>query len=847
MFSEKDEKYLLRHLGRNETILFLGSGFSRDAKNQLGESFPTGNALGEKLWEFIGYSGEYDGTSLQEMYQAFTGVGVKRNKKIEFLNNNLLSGEIPEEYDYISKPFWYKIYTLNIDDILEKVYRRESKKTQELIYPNDEFRERDQSLEKSQVVYLHGKLPCNPEEVIFSTKQYAKASLSNQPLYSQFVFDYATHPTIFVGTDLNEPLFERYIESREGKGGYAELRPKSFIITPKLSPVKADILKNEYNVHHVAGTTEDFLQWLKSIHSQLPERNEILKSTFPNLLSVLEFADLTNVPKFSIKEFASSFKRVPTEYRVKDIRSGFLLGTNPRWNDIFKNLDIPRTLTSHLFNLINDRIIGKTDISKQLVYSIDGYAGAGKSTIIKRLGLTLSQNGITVFTSDSDYIPRVDYIVDVLTAVKERVVLIFDNAKNVIPQLDKLVKAFSVLDFPPIIVLALRSNQMDRLKYIANPDIIEHQHFQIEDLDDDEINSLIAKLEENNLLGLLKGMPSYRRFKEFKYRAKKQILVAMKEATQGKSFNEIISNEFNDITPPEAKLLCLCVALNTELGFTNTKQDFIGFSNVSHSEALSYLQTNLNGIIMWTNDSNRFMLRHRILADYMIKHCANLAMLKSAYIRVLSILSPELKKSQGNSRKFNLYKSLINHRILYSRFKNDIEQAREVFDSLTSYFDDDAHFWLQYGCLELEGKGGDFDLAENYIKQAESLAPKYSYIQNAKCLLYYKLSSSISDYSHALDYKQKADELATNLLATFGRDDPHVAHIHCKGEYEFINRWVTEKGEKTTKLKELKTIVEGAVRMHPRDRKLDIASQAITRAYLQQGADIELPNPEIPE
>ncbi len=847
MFTEKDEKYLLRHLSRNEAILFLGSGFSRDAKNQLGESFPTGYALGEKLWEFIGYAGDYDGTSLQEMYQAFTGIGVKRNKKIDFLNNNLLSGEIPDSYDYISKPFWYKIYTLNIDDILEKVYKRESKIIQELVYPHDEFKERDQSLESSQIIYLHGKLPCNPEEVIFSTKQYAKASLANQPLYSQFVFDYATHPTIFVGTDLNEPLFERYIESREGKGGYAELRPKSFIITPKLSPVKADILKNEYNVHHVAGTTEDFLNWVQSIHLKLPGREEILKSTFPNLLSVLEFADLSNVPNKSIKEFSSSFKRVPTEYKVKDIRSGFLLGSNPRWNDIFKNLDIPRTLTSELFKLINDRITGKVEISKQLIYSIDGYAGSGKSTILKRLGLSLSQNGTTVFMSDSDYIPRVEFIVDVLAAVKERVVLIFDNAKNCIPLIERLVKAFSILDYPPIIVLGLRSNQMDRLTYVVNPDIIEHSHFQIEDLDDNEINSLISKLDDNNLLGLLKGMPLYQRFKEFKYRAKKQILVAMKEATQGKSFNEIISNEFNEIAPAEAKLLCLCIALNTELGFTNTKQDFIGFSNVTHSEALNYLQTNLNGIIMWVNDSTRFMLRHRILADYMIRHCANLEMLKSAYIRVLSILSPELKKSQGNSRKFNLYKSLINHRILYFRFKNDIEQAREVFDSLTSYFDDDAHFWLQYGCLELEGKGGDFDLAENYIKQAESLAPKYSYIQNAKCLLYYKLSTYVDDYSHAIEYKQKADELASNLLITIGRDDPHVAHIHCKGEYEFIKRWITNKEEKISKLKELRSIVEGAVRTHPRDRKLDIASQAITRAYLQQGATIELPDPEIPD
>jgi hypothetical protein len=399
----------------------------------------------------------------------------------------------------------------------------------------------------------------------------------------------------------------------------------------------------------------------------------------------------------------------------------------------------------------------------------------------------------------------------------------------------------------PIIVLALRSNQKEKLNYIIDPSIIDHSQQIIKDLEDDEINNLILKLDNHNLLGRLKGMSDFNRFKAFKHKARKQILVAMKEATQGKSFNDIIQNEFEEIEPPEAKLLCLCVALNTELGFTNSKQDFIGFSEASHSESLNFLKSNLDGIIMWVGDSSKFMIRHRILADFMIMHCANLTMLKSAYIRVLSVLSPELKKTQGNSRKFNLYKSLINHKILFFRFKNNIELAREVYDSLTSFFADDAHFWLQYGSLELEGKGGDLNLAENYIDQAESLAPSYTFIQNAKCLLYYKLSTAQTDFSYALQYKQKADDLATQLLMTIGRDDPHISHIYCKGLYGFIKKWIKDPSEKKKNLKDLKVFIDGAVKMHPRDKKIDDASKTINKAYLQMGSDIEIPDPEIPD
>src|SRR5690606_31172558 len=120
-----------------------------------------------------------------------------------------------------------------------------------------------------------------------------------------------------------------------------------------------------------------------------------------------------------------------------------------------------------------------------------------------------------------------------------------------------------------------------------------------------------------------------------------------------------------------------CVALNTELGVANTKQDFVGFSKVSHAEALSYLENTLNGTIIWIdNTKDKYMIRHRLLAEYIIKYCTDLETLKEAYIRVLSILAPELKSFSLSNRKFKLYKALINHQTLYSRFHNDIEQAR---------------------------------------------------------------------------------------------------------------------------------------------------------------------------
>lgn len=848
MFTEQDKRYLIRLIGRNEVILFLGAGFSLGAKNQLDENFPTGWKLGKKLWDFLGYEGDYDkdDASLPLLYQDFIDTGIKRSEKSDFLNKNLLSGEIPENYDNICKPFWRKIYTINIDDVVQKIYSRNNKKLKELIFPNDEFKERDQSLEYTSIIHLHGKLPCNPEDVVFSTKQYAKANLTEQPLYSQFVYDYATRPTIFIGTDLNEPIFERYIEARENKNGYGESRPKSFLITPSLSSVKKRVLKNSYNVHHIQGTGDDFFKWLNEINSKLPTKKELLRATFPSFLDIKEFFD-ENVSKKAIYNFSSSFKRVPTEYTIKDKRSAYLLGANPTWNDIHSELDIPRTITNEIYNDVHNYCIENVENRAQKLICLSGTAGSGKSTIIRRLGLRLSRNGITVFISDSDTLAKPHQLYDVLEAINETVVLLFDNSALMLHQVNSLLEQFAQLKFPPVILLSIRTNEVNRLNSLIDTDIVDFVHYRTPNLDDDEIKLLISKLDENNLLSRLKGMSDSQRFREFKNKAKKQLLVAMKEATNGIPFNKIIENEFDEIDPLEAKTLCICIALNTELGFYNTKQDFVGFSKVNHNESLYFLNNTLAGTLLNIGDNNdRFMIRHRILADFMIKHCASLDILKEAYIRVLSVLAPELVNSNTYNRKFILYKSLINHKILYYRFRENIELAREVYESLVSYFEYDAQFWLQYGSLEIEGKGGDLNLAENYINQAESLAPNSDYIQNAKCSLYYKLSTSQDSITIALEYKSRADELSNDLINRIGDKEPYIYHIHCRGRYYFIQKWVKDRHEKAEKLNELRKIITIAGTKHPRDKKLDQASQAINRAYMNLGTSIsDLEQPDI--
>jgi hypothetical protein len=58
ILSEGDTQYLQLNLRRNRVVLFLGSGFSGEARNARGEALPGSKGLAQNLWEFLEYSGE---------------------------------------------------------------------------------------------------------------------------------------------------------------------------------------------------------------------------------------------------------------------------------------------------------------------------------------------------------------------------------------------------------------------------------------------------------------------------------------------------------------------------------------------------------------------------------------------------------------------------------------------------------------------------------------------------------------------------------------------------------------------------------------------------------------------
>lgn len=622
-------------------------------------------------------------------------------------------------------------------------------------------------------------------------------------------------------------MIDYYLRARNKKSRFSEKRPKSFLISPNASPVKVDNL-SKYNVEFVSGGTEDFLNWIETNKTKLHTKEEIINKYYPSLFNNHALKH-NKISSQDLNEFFKSFRSIALPIHVEqNYRSGFLMGATPEWKDIQLELDIERSVQDEVL----DRVDHRTDEKMMSMLLIRGSAGTGKSTLLKRLAYLLTQDGYKCYFSYSEYMPDQNVIFNVLENTEGKTVLLFDNAENILKYLQYYVDTFSQLKNPPLIILGIRSYYLHYINPSLN-EIMDVSQFDLDQLTKDEIVQIIEKLDKHGRLGKLKGETQFVREKIFERKAKKQLLVAMKEATSGRNFDEIIQDEYNSLADIDSKLLYICISLNTELGYTVSIRDIVSFIDVIPNEALDIINNRLNGIVKSAGSrDDKYLIRHRVIAEYVLDHCANNELLCKAYKCVLTTLAPELKYHESSKRKFTLYKRLINHQKLYKRFKNDISLARDVYDSVRIHFQNDYHYWLQFGSLETEGIGGDFSLAENYLNQADSISPNNKFVSTSLANLYYKIANTESSSRKSFKYKALADEKIKSIIEYAANEDPYSVHIYCRGNLNWILNKDLSIDEKLNELKDLEDMANYYSEMHPLDKRLEKMSQKIKRNKL---------------
>lgn len=462
--------------------------------------------------------------------------------------------------------------------------------------------------------------------------------------------------------------------------------------------------------------------------------------------------------------------------------------------------------------------------------TLSGSAGSGKSTALRRAALKLAQEGELVFFTDSEELPPAHHVAGAVELIPKRPVLILDNISLALGRLVDYVDRFRREGLAATFIVAGRTSKLiERLPELK--ELVDLEELHMPDLSIPDIDAVISVLDQHNQLGRLANTPLHEQRAVFQTYAHHQLLVAMRWATLGRGFDEIIKDEFLQVAPLAAQMIYLCTCLVTAAQFTIAKQQIIACSSSTPAETLAYLQYNLKDIVVPSESHpERFIARHRAIAEQIVDHVVPRAMLRDAYIRLLKVLSHDLSYPVNTgTRTFRLYQRLINHSSIYRRFSAHIDDARAIYDTLAPFLKRDYHYLLQYGSLELEF--GELDAAANYIEQAFAYAPDDRLVVNTRGYLLYKqaCTTNLKETAHKL--REEAREILLRQVEA-RPGDVYPKHMLCSQELSWINHWLPFAADRKQPLTELREFAMKAAKDHSSSEDMQDIFKRIKDAYL---------------
>jgi len=802
-------KRLESYIAQARVILFTGAGFSLGAQNDAGDGLPGVADITKRLWA-LAFPGEaYDGSSLQDVYEA--AAMQARNKTLEALRTafTVASASLPKYYEtWLSLP-WYRVYTVNIDDLADAADRafglpRRVQSLSALTAPLEAAQD------VLQVVHLNGTLEDLPN-VTFSGRQYAERLATSDVWYPNLARELVGHPILYLGTTLDEPPLWQYIEARGFRaGGGRELRPGSFLVTRDL-PRARQVALRHYKIDWVQGTAESFADDVLSRLGAASERG------------------------FGVTRRAAAIDEEVVHHLgdvVQDSQGDereFLLGREPRWADL-----TPDGFATA--RAIDEEIATEVQQKDPRLVVVTGTAGSGKSTSAMRLVLHLREEGKAVVTLNQDADIRAHRIRKAVNDSGADVLYIEDLdrlGQGLVRTLDGIRESRPDL----LVVGTIRSSKFDALGVAS----------YIEDRDDavdvvapllttEDIDRLLDTLNRANRLGTLKGKPRAAQRAIFAGKCDRQLLVAMIEATSGQRFDARIESECRELGA-DAQLVYAVVAIATVFRIHLETTTLLAAIGGDPGAEMRLIDDLLRTHLFVRSSDRRIQLRHRVIAERAIEYFRSERMAETPLRGLVFALAAAARLGHLRSTpEGRAVIRLINHKFLvgFLRMTNGREPdrvgIRGVYEEVEPLLTQDHHFWLQRGSFETEE--GEIDLAKNFIEQATSLAPEDSYVRTQWAYMTMKRASRRPADPGVADQVEEAFSVLDDVIANRGRRDSYPFHVYGSQGLAWANRGGLTRDDKERLLLQLRRVVDEGRKLHKGNRELLQLARDLENEYL---------------
>lgn len=499
-------KTLTEAIWSGRATLFIGSGVSNLC------NAPDGKALLNLLRKDFP-SADQETTSLTDLFQdLIDDPDCGPEKLYEYLRNMFLALTSGDFHNDLTEFDWNAIFTTNYDRLIEQAYENRSlaARLRRVVEYDYEVNLRDKT--KVFLFKLMGSadIPLGQEgDMVLSRKQYHE-NLTNRSRYLQQLRDFLLGSVLIImgysGRDrLLFDVIEKTMEERT-----PDKIPYSFMITSKdtLSSKDANILGSK-KIIPVYITLPDFMKHIKQ--NKPASSKVVIPQTCYRTISV----EATKIPMSEVdfNNYSEDFEILTDEEiaALKGDKGLFFKAMNQSWGAFKENWDFKR----EVYDGIKKRVLSelaKTDPKNNVVLTVTGPPGSGKSTTLRRLAYDVYSGGCPVIilnkhTSKLDYRSIDSFIVQINRRFDEAIggerhkaikpLILVDDAPSLLFDPSRISQYLRSRSRAALVVVGGRTGEWYESWYTGVSAAIPENTYEQKDLmSPSEISAFLKYLEE---------------------------------------------------------------------------------------------------------------------------------------------------------------------------------------------------------------------------------------------------------------------------------------------------------------------------------------------------------------
>lgn len=630
-----------------ECVLFIGAGLGKHVVDSSGKPAPDGKALAEELAKKynIDTEGEFDLAKVSQIVELHKG----RADLEEFMRKRLAGLTPDDSFKWLFQQRWKAIYTTNYDSVIQRAYELITPQQNPISFTNTSELVPIDNRFQVPIYHIHGSLFGSAKpQIVVTESDYSKFRAKRKMLFELLKKDFATSTILYVGYSNRDWNWKLVLTEMEADF-YPSTLPKSYRLSPKTNSMDVEILRSK-GIETIDCSLEDFvvagsreLQGVADISGQL---SQIKKGVPEELLPAFEKSPA------AIARFLSSWSYVNiARFNEKSNIHEFLRGDRPNWALVGAKDHFERDIEPEVYNGVLDYLTGNP--TAPTIKIVLGPAGYGVSTLLMSIAAKLVNEKVKPVFMLKPGLALLEGDIEFASSLfANDPVFVIDNASDYSIQINNSIHKIRETSRKAVFLLGARLNE-----WRQSPFPVSVKEYIIDPLSDQEIDRLLACLERHGELNHLENLTPEMRFSVIKQKHKQELLVTLREATEDKSFDAILEDEFRGIDDSDVRKLYLYVCCFYQNGAYLRDMLLPELVGIAQSEIYDKLKKYAEGVLLFDcldeiNQIYGVRARHRTIASVVWERCSVSAERGGILHKSLSLLNLNHKADKDAFEQF---------------------------------------------------------------------------------------------------------------------------------------------------------------------------------------------------